>query len=474
VLTALEGDNDVSLVQSIALLYGHTYAADGDWLRLTAPAGDEVHVTGFTNPLITVFDITNPLRVEQVRGNISSAGGAYNVDFNAPGIAGHTRTLVAFSADQIEGPAAMTHHSPTEWGRRESSAGAVIISHPDFTASLAPLVSLRRAQGHTVALVPVDELYDEFNFGERSPFALRSFLSAAATHWRRPPQTVLLVGDASFDPRNYLGLGEFDFVPTRIIETSAMKTASDDWFTDFQGNGYATLATGRLPVRTAADAATVAGKIVGYETGASDGPWTSQVLLIGDQNGGYDFTGATNAVGQLLPSSLGVTKILADGQDPTLVQQQIVAAMNSGQVLVNYLGHGSVEQWSLSSFFSDSDATALTNGGNLPLVVSMDCLSGFFHDVYTTSLAESLLLAPKGGAVAVWASSGFTGADPQATMDRALVFQIFANPGMPIGSAILKAKAGTVDPDVRRTWILFGDPAMRLRLPPPAQTAARR
>jgi len=261
-------------------------------------------------------------------------------------------------------------------------------------------------------------------------------------------------------------------VPTRIIETAALKTASDDWFSDFLGNGFATLATGRLPVRTTTDAANVVGKITGYESGASAGPWSSQVLLIGDENSGYDYTGATNLVGQIVPATLGVTKILADGQSSARVEQQIVAAMNSGQVLVNFLGHGSVEQWSLAGFFSDTDATGLTNGGNLPFVVSMDCLSGFFQDVYTTSLAESLLLAPDGGAVAVWASSGFTSADPQVTMDRALVVQVFANPGRPIGNSILKAKAGTVDPDVRRTWILFGDPAMRLRVPTPAPAQA--
>src|SRR5208282_4615954 len=280
VLTALEGDTDTSLVQSIALTYGHTYAADGNWLRLMAPAGDMTEVTGFTNPQITVYDITDPLHVARVRGSVSSAAGTYSVEFAAPGNRGSTSTLLAFSADQIEGPAALAHHAPTVWGQRESSADAVIISHADFLSNLAPLESLRRAQGQTVALVPVDDLYDEYNFGERSPYALRSFLSAAAANWRTPPQSVLLVGDASFDPRNYLGLGDFDFVPTRIIETAALKTASDDWFSDFLGNGFATLATGRLPVRTTTDAANVVGKITGYESGASAGPWTSQALLI--------------------------------------------------------------------------------------------------------------------------------------------------------------------------------------------------
>ena len=32
-----------------------------------------------------------------------------------------------------------------------------------------------------------------------------------------------------------------------------------------------------------------------------------------------------------------------------------------------------------------------------------------------------------------------------------------------IGEAAMRAKAATGDPDIRKTWILFGDPATRLR-----------
>jgi hypothetical protein len=93
----------------------------------------------------------------------------------------------------------------------------------------------------------------------------------------------------------------------------------------------------------------------------------------------------------------------------------------------------------------------------------MDCLNGFFQDVYATSLAESLLLAPNGGAVAVWASSGFTDQRPQVSMNQAFLQGYAANPREPIGRLALRAKAGTTDTDVRRTWILFGDPAMRFQ-----------
>ena len=37
-LAAFDGENDVSLVQSIAVHYPHTYTADSNWLEATAPA----------------------------------------------------------------------------------------------------------------------------------------------------------------------------------------------------------------------------------------------------------------------------------------------------------------------------------------------------------------------------------------------------------------------------------------------------
>ena len=41
-LTALNGDNDISLVQSITLQYPHSYTADANWLQATAPAGENL------------------------------------------------------------------------------------------------------------------------------------------------------------------------------------------------------------------------------------------------------------------------------------------------------------------------------------------------------------------------------------------------------------------------------------------------
>jgi uncharacterized repeat protein (TIGR01451 family) len=473
-LTALDGDNDVSLIQSIALHYPHTYVADANWLRASAPAGAALNVAGFTNSQIFAYDITDPTAISQLNGIVQSAGNTFSLALGVPSSGPAERTLLIFSADQISTPASLTYHAPDPAIHQPQRSDIVVISHPDFVSSLAPYVALRQQQGRQVTVVTTDQIFDAFNYGERTPFAIRDYLQQLSTDPAQGPNAVLLVGDASLDPRNYLGFGDFDFVPTRMIETVAFKTASDDWFSDFAQTGFATIPTGRIPVRTAADAALVISKIVNYESGSTAGSWNQQALLIADQNVDTNFTNEATFAATDLPSALQTTSIFADTLDVNTARQQILAALNNGALLVNYTGHGATEQWSFSDLLDDTSASALTNGDHLPVYLLMDCLNGFFHDVYTESLATSLLLAPNGGAVGVWASSGFTSAPPQATLDQALLQILKTNPATPLGEGILGAKLGITDPDVRRTWIFFGDPAMQLQSASGATSRATR
>jgi hypothetical protein len=100
----------------------------------------------------------------------------------------------------------------------------------------------------------------------------------------------------------------------------------------------------------------------------------------------------------------------------------------------------------------------------------MDCLNGFFQDVYEEPLAVTLMLAPNGGAVAVLASSGLNQAPPQTNLDKLVVQSAMSSSQQTLGDAILKAKAGITDLGVRKTYILFGDPAMQIK-PPGANPA---
>ena len=99
-------------------------------------------------------------------------------------------------------------------------------------------------------------------FGQKSPFAVRDYLQFATSNWKKPPRFVLFAGDASYDPKNYLGFGDGDLVPTRLVDTDYMEAASDDWFADFDDDGVADLAIGRLPVRSPEEAFVLVSKIM--------------------------------------------------------------------------------------------------------------------------------------------------------------------------------------------------------------------
>src|SRR5262249_392413 len=156
-----------------------------------------------------------------------------------------------------------------------------------------------------------------------------------------------------------------------------------------------------------------------------------------------------------------VTDVFAGSLGAGTAQQTLLAGVNSGKLLVNYNGHGSVEIWG-SGLFNDGLASSLSNGTKLPLFVAMNCLNGFFHDVYSQSLSTAVMVSPNGGAISVWASSGLTEPEPQFQMDQAFVQALFSQP-ITVGDAALSAKSGIEDADVRKTFILFGDPMMRLK-----------
>ena len=107
----------------------------------------------------------------------------------------------------------------------------------------------------------------------------------------------------------------------------------------------------------------------------------------------------------------------------------------------------------------------IDTSNRLPLsfVVVMDCLNGYFQDPVLQGLGEALMNAPNGGAVAVFASSGLTIPDGQHAMATQLYTLLYGSQSIPLGDAVKTAKAATPDIDVRRTWILFGDPSMRIR-----------
>lgn len=457
-LASRNGSRDISFVDFVRLTYAHRYIADNNAIRFSMPGGGVVRVEGFTTPNVRVLDITNPNSPLDITMPSGPSGGGYAVKVQAPG--NDTRTLVAFADDLSGHPSSIAANKPSNWNAAANGADLVVITHKDFRQAIEPLVTLRHSQGLSVAVVDVEDVYDEFSYGAHTPLALKSFLSWAAIHWSRKPAYLLLVGDSSWDPRNYMNQGENDFVPTKLIDTSFMETASDDWLVDFSTLGQADMALGRLPGRTAPEISLMVSKIMAYEQERELNVPLRGAVMVADT--GFESKSADTRA--LLPASVATQTLnRADIGNDDLMRGQLVDALNQGPMIVNFYGHGSVRVWTGAGLLDSELADNLTNVNRPSIYMMMTCLNGYAHDAYIDSLSESVLKAPNGGAVAVWASSGFTTADPQFAMDSQFYRLLFGGPPLRLGEAAREAKLATTDLDVRRTWMLFGDPTMRVR-----------
>ena len=427
-VVARGGEADISLVDLVRLRYAHAYRADADRLHFSAAGPGTITVGGFVSSAIRVIDITDPLAAEELSGTVAPDSAHWAVTVGVPG--GGPRTLLAFTDATVAAPAFVRANRPSSWHAAATAADYVAVAHAAFADAIGPLVERRQQQGLSVARVDIEDVYDEFSFGQKTPQALKDFMRHARASWTLPPRFLLLVGDATIDPRDYAGFGDADFVPTKQVALDGveLETASDDWFVDVDDDGLPDVAIGRLPVRTVAQANTTVGKTLGYEA-QGEAPWMHDVLFVADHEEnapGRPYETASRRLEALLPEAYRSHELFSSQLAADTLRQGLASQVADGRLIVNYSGHGSTQLWGVhGDLLGPDDINGWTNS-RLPFVVAMNCLNGLFQGIYDEeSLAETLLRAPQSGAVAVWASSGVTDASVQGVMTEELYRLIF-------------------------------------------------
>ena len=446
-----ENSGDVSLIDYVRVTYARAYIAQNNFLSASL-SQMPIKITGFTSGQIRAVDVANANAPVEIEGKIDAEASNYSISFGPA----KQHNLLVFTADRMLQPLSITANQPSTLNKG-GTADFVIITQKDLAESIKPFASFKQSQGYRVALIDVEDIYDEFSFGTHTPQAVKDFLNWTYLHWQTQPQYVLLAGSGSLDPKNYIGVGNTDLVPIKLIDTSNMETASDDWFVDFDNDGKPEMSIGRLPVRNSADANNLINKIIGYEqSGKAD-----SVVLVSDISDNADFNSTNKQIKSLIPSLMNVTTIVR-GQPNTDARSALIDQFLQGGKIVNYAGHGSVNLWR-GNLLTSSDAALLINQKISPMLITMTCLNAYFIDPRAASLGESLVRVQQGGFASVWASTAMTGTSAQVVMDNVFFNLVLSNPDMTIGQAIKTAKNATEDMDVRRSWVLFGDPTMKIK-----------
>ncbi len=470
--------------------YRHPFVAANDQLWFASPGSGtwKYEITGFITVPVLVFDITEPISPTAFAGvQTTPSGGTYTASFQDT-VSGR-ELYVGVTPDQFLTPDAIVQDTSSSWHTSTHGADYILITHRDFWNQVDPLLTLRSSQGLRVAKVDVQDIYDEFNDGEISPLAIREFLQYAYYHWQAPaPHYVLLVGDGTYDFKDYTGNHTPIYIPPYMafVDPFMGETASDNYYVNFTGDGdpppteptLPKMAIGRLPADTPSDAQAMVDKTIAYETGTITDTWDARVTLVADDpDAAGNHPELTDRALNYIPPDYQVQKIyyLTDPQYDTYdkVQHAITEAINAGTAIVNYSGHGSYSLWGSEMWVLD-DLNSLHNHGRYPIVLPMTCLEGYFVIPGTgrPAMGESMVRLHDAGAVASWSPTGLGIAHGHGMLQDGFYDAIFNRGVETVGDATNAGKENLYDNstsylDLLDTYMLFGDPALRVRVAKP-------
>jgi hypothetical protein len=489
---ACNNAEDGLIVDFLEATYPQGFSAVNNRLKFSHDSGYRYIIDDFNTAAIRVFDVSEPTDVAKVTNIQISETAPFSVEFEPPPTGG-TDSYLVISADSYKIPEAIVEDVPSDLSDTENSADYILITHKDIGwdgtgaqhSWLTDLVALRQAQGLGVKVVDVSDIYDEFSYGIPTPKAIRDFLFYAYSSWQPPgPRYVLLVGDSTYDYKDNYNRGTLNYVPAYTVFTDYMgETVTDEYYVTISGDdAVADMYIGRLPANSAAEAAAMAEKIIAYETGFNTGSWEKNVVLVADDpTESYEtvFEATNEQAAALLPAKMVAKKAyLADYLLSADLSTDVTNWINDGALIVNYSGHASLQQWASEAVFVNSDVSSLTNTDRYPFVISMSCLTGYFGYLDASlgadpSLAEALLLPANKGAVAALMPTAMTTTAGQQILNNALFEAFFTDDIRQLGPAIASAKQSLLAngdayfEQISQTFLLFGDPALTLKIPLP-------
>ncbi|MGD8439918.1 MAG: C25 family cysteine peptidase [Holophagae bacterium] len=383
-------------------------------------------------------------------------------------------------------------------------ADYIMITHRRLQRGAERLAEFHRGRGLSVAVVDVQDIYDEFHGGVISPRAIRDFLQYAHDHWPSPaPRFVLLVGDASWDYKNASAddanyadwtyrpgetrrfvknsstpyaeealPNDRNLIPTSSFPTTEGHAASDTWFVCLDDEDeLPDMAIGRIPVVEPDELDGVIDKIVGYVSDPPVGPWRRQLLFIANESPAFqrrsDLIADSFEERGYMP-----TKIYPHPSEPANEHhtRRIIEVFDRGVFAVQFLGHGGRYIWRTGppdleknhDLFTLDHLDQLALNQRLPVVLSLTCYSAPFDHPTADSIGEKLIRIPGRGAIAVFAASWRN--SPSPNMGQALLDQLTV-PGNTIGEAVMRAKRDFRSPVLVQTYNLLGDPAVPVAAP---------
>ncbi len=352
------------------------------------------------------------------------------------------------------------------------TADYLIITHSLLKQSAVTYATYRASVaggGYKPFIVEADSLYDQFNYGEKSPLALRRFADFALVN--TAVKNLLLIGRANSYPYAIKTTTD-DLVPT------VGYPGSDILLTSGLG-GYSlntpSIPTGRINTESNDQVIAYLEKVKQIEQSTPNGLWRKHIVHISGGKTAAEASGlrqALTGLGNIYTNGLLGGQISSFSKNTTdeVEQINISPLVNDGVSLITFFGHAGPAITDMNFGFASPPENGFRNQF-YPLMIFNGCGVGEIFSNFKT-LSTDWLLAPQKGAAIVLAHTYYSYEGPTTRYLTKLYTDLFADAttlGTPFGKvqqqlnmALEKEGESPYDVSVMLQMLLQGDPAVSL------------
>lgn len=271
--------------------------------------------------------------------------------------------------------------------------------------------------GFDTLVVRVEDLYNQFSFGEKSPVGIYEFLKAyypvhKPTHLLLSGRSLAIystsrLGGVNYYYRNNQAAFNFqDLIPAGGYPFSdnvyALKL-------DPQNPNSPAIAIGRIPARNSQQLADYLDKVIEKDQVGISGPWQKELIHLGGGVSEFELDRYFNWLNGFKsiaegPYLGGSVKTYRKRSNSSVEVIDITKDLNDGKSLVTFFGHGSPTVIDIEIGFASDPTLNYQNRGKYPVMLFNGCDYGSaFGTTYTQG--EDWVMTPQKGAVSILANS---------------------------------------------------------------------
>ncbi len=369
----------------------------------------------------------------------------------------------------------------------------VIVTAPEFSSQAERLAAFHRQDsGMEVAVVQINQIYNEFSGGIADVTAIRNFIRFLYNRGLQDSSSklkyLLLFGKGTYDNLHPVSDKNPCFIPSWQSENSINPVSSfvsDDFFGllgEEEGGqiGMVDIGIGRIPCINAMQAKAAIDKILHYNTLSTLGDWRNIVCFVGDDLDNNLHVSESEQLANYINlnyPSFYTDKIYLDAfqkqSAPVLSYPGANKAINDrikeGALMINYVGHANEEEWAAEKVLTIKDIDSWSNIDKLPVFITATCEFSRWDMTTKESAGEHVLFNQVGGGIALFSTTRMVYSSSNFEMNKSFFRYVFKKDAdgndLRMGDIIRMAKSemgGTINAS---KFALLGDPALRISYP---------